>query len=388
MLANALVRKRTQQARRESEERYRKLIEDAYDGICIIQDALFGFVNHQLSDMLGYTVEEMVGTPFSPCIHPDVRHEAQRTFEAFMQGKGTAESYESVLQRRDGARVEVEIVGSVILYAGREAGLLTVRDVTERNRVRRALAEQQLAVVAASRMSALGIMASGLAHEINNPLAIISGSSEQLRDILSWEPFDQNLALDQCERILRHAQRIGGIVKGLRTFSRDGSNDPFEEASLQTIVEEALDLCTARFDAHDIALAVDTIPDDLKIECRAVQISQVLINLLSNAYDAVEKLPGKWVRIEVRDRGDAVELAVTDSGGGMPEAIREKALEPFFTTKAVGKGTGLGLSIAIGIVESHHGTLTIDAASANTRVVVRLPKTQPGDRPHGGAEHA
>ena len=115
---------------------------------------------------------------------------------------------------------------------------------------------------------------------------------------------------------------------------------------------------------------------DILLECRPTQMAQVLLNLLTNAFDAVEKLEEKWVRIEARDGGETVEFAVVDSGAGLPEGIRDKVLQPFFTTKAVGKGTGLGLSIATGIIESHHGTLDVDTEAPNTRFVIRLPKRQ------------
>jgi len=103
-------------------------------------------------------------------------------------------------------------------------------------------------------------------------------------------------------------------------------------------------------------------------------MAQVLLSLLTNASDAVEKLEEKWVRIEARDWGETVDLAVVDSGAGLPEGIQDKVLQPFFTTKAVGKGTGLGSSIVTGTVERHHGTLDVDTEAPNTRFVIRLPK--------------
>ncbi|HEX4924120.1 MAG TPA: ATP-binding protein, partial [Bdellovibrionales bacterium] len=115
---------------------------------------------------------------------------------------------------------------------------------------------------------------------------------------------------------------------------------------------------------------------ELVIACRPTQISQVLLNLLNNAHDAVAEQTEKWVKLDVRDLGDSVELSVTDSGAGIPPEIQEKIMQPFFTTKQIGEGTGLGLSISKGLVDSHHGQLRLDAKSKNTRFVVLLPKTQ------------
>jgi signal transduction histidine kinase len=106
-----------------------------------------------------------------------------------------------------------------------------------------------------------------------------------------------------------------------------------------------------------------------------VQISQVLLNLLNNAFDAVQSLANKWVRIEVSTGPDLISIAVTDGGRGIPREIAEKAMQPFFTTKPVGKGTGLGLSISNAIAEAHRGRLWIDSRGPNTRIVLSVPRT-------------
>jgi PAS domain S-box-containing protein len=384
LISDITERKETEDALRESEERYRKVVEDAYDGICVIQDGVMRFVNPELAAILGYPLETMVGASFRQYVHPDTTEAVLRMYEAFLHGTKPPRAYEGLLRHRDGNPIEAEISGSRIVYEGRGAALITLRDVTERNKTQRLLAEQQRAVAAASRLWSLGMMAGGVAHEINNPLAIISGSAEQLRDLLAWEPVDRRRALDQAEKILRHTQRIAAIIKGLRAFAQDGSADPFKEVSLQSIVNEALDMCRGRFTAHNIRLTVAPIPEGLRLECRPTQLSQVLLNLLSNAHDAVEKLPDRWVDIQVEDSGEYIHLAVIDSGAGMVEEIREKALQPFFTTKTVGKGMGLGLSISLGIIQNHRGTLRIDAEGPNTRVVVRVPKRQPSWPTEGG----
>jgi C4-dicarboxylate-specific signal transduction histidine kinase len=146
---------------------------------------------------------------------------------------------------------------------------------------------------------------------------------------------------------------------------------------LKAIVTETLELCEPRFRSGEIFLSASSIPADLEVECRGAQISQVLVNLLNNAYDAVQGLPEKWVSLDVNDAGERIELAVTDSGPGLPAEVRAKLFQPFFTTKPEGQGIGLGLSLSKAIVETHRGTLTVDTASRNTRFVVQLPKRQP-----------
>ncbi|HET6283919.1 MAG TPA: ATP-binding protein, partial [Polyangia bacterium] len=116
------------------------------------------------------------------------------------------------------------------------------------------------------------------------------------------------------------------------------------------------------------------IPEHLFVHCRSIQISQILLNLLSNAHDAVEKSAAPWVRISVDAEGAQVRIAVIDSGPGVSPALEPRIMEPFFTTKEVGKGTGLGLSVSKGIAESHGGRLSYDRSSAHTRFVLTLPR--------------
>lgn len=237
--------------------------------------------------------------------------------------------------------------------------------------------QQQKALAHSAKMSALGEMAGGIAHEINSPLSIITLHANQLermqrRGTLTPEELEKETKL-----ISNTAMRIGEIIKGLRSFAREGESDPFEQVAVSRILQDALVLCQTRFRHHHIRLDVDTVPDNLFIECRAVQIAQVLINLLNNAHDAVISLRERWVKLEVKDLGERVQIAITDSGLGIPPSIAEKIMQPFFTTKEVGKGTGLGLSISSGIAISHNGRLELDSSSTNTRFLLTLPKQQP-----------
>lgn len=247
----------------------------------------------------------------------------------------------------------------------------------ERQRAERTIAEQRLAMVASARLSSLGVLASGVAHEINNPLAVISIGAEQLEKLVQNPNSDRTLILATTAKVRHHVTRIERIVRGLRNLSRDGSSDPTSQKQVLGIIEESLDLCQSRFRAHGIEIVVRNVADNLWIECRPTLLSQVFMNLMNNAYDAVERLPEKWVHIDVEDCGDTIVLSVTDSGNGIPPELREKILEPFFTTKEFGKGTGLGLSISKAIIESHGGSLRIDTECPNTRFVIELPKLAP-----------
>jgi signal transduction histidine kinase len=234
--------------------------------------------------------------------------------------------------------------------------------------------EKEIQMLHISKMSSLGEMSAGIAHEINNPLAIILGKAQHLKLMLAKDRPAFDAVMKGVEVIEQTSNRIARIVKGLQIFSRDGNRDSYEKKSIRDLIEDTVSFCHARFRSHGTELRIDPVPENLSIECQSTQISQVILNLLNNAFDAVQDLEEKWVRVEVVDQGERVEIRVSDSGNGIPPEIAKKILEPFFTTKEVGKGTGLGLSISLGIVKSHQGELKLDRSQPHTTFTVNLPK--------------
>lgn len=233
------------------------------------------------------------------------------------------------------------------------------------------------ALAQAAKMSALGSMAGGIAHEINNPLAIIYGKSCQIRKLASRGDISPSELVSELEKVEQTALRISRIVKGLRSFARNGEQDPRIQATLNSIVDETLTFCQERFRNHGIELNVAQIPK-VAINCRAVQISQVLLNLLNNAFDAVEPLEQRWVDVQFEQEDGRIILSVVDSGSGVAPNIATRMMDPFFTTKEAGRGSGLGLSIAKGIIEEHGGSLYYSPLDGHTRFVVTLPTQEAG----------
>jgi C4-dicarboxylate-specific signal transduction histidine kinase len=236
------------------------------------------------------------------------------------------------------------------------------------------IAQQNEMMVQTAKMASLGQMSAGVAHEINNPLAIISGTSQQLTMRLKKYPEIDQETEKFIERINRSVLRISKIVSGLKTFARDSSLDPKTPESLRKILEESMELSIERFRKFECSLEAASIPD-VKIACRPTEIEQVLINLLGNALDAILDLPKEqhWVRIETQFNNQKMQIRVIDGGHGIPEEIARKIMDPFFTTKEIGKGTGLGLSISIGILRDHGGDLFLDRSHPNTCFVLELP---------------
>jgi PAS domain S-box-containing protein len=379
---------RAEKALRESEERFRTISVSAQDAIIMAnQDLEVVYWNPAAQRILGYSREEAVGHSILALLVPkgyddtvslDVTSIRRRLS---LLSPGRVEEF--IVRHKSGGEVLVEVTSTSLTVGGEWHGLAIVRDVTERRQTEQLLQERQAQMINSARLSSLGIMASGLAHEINNPLAIISMAIQELNEALEEDP----PRVDQVTRIAayveRNVLRIERILRGLRNLSRDGGGEPFLEVSLKSIVEDTLELCNARFRMKGVLLDIGEISGDLYVQCRATQVSQILLNLLNNAYDAVEELNERWVRLETTVNDDMLEVSIVDSGKGIPEEVRARILEPFFTTKEVGKGMGLGLSITRSLVEAHSGKLIADTCDGNTRFIVQIPVRHALDEEQG-----
>lgn len=258
-------------------------------------------------------------------------------------------------------------------YFGNKRVIVVSIDLTHSWRLeQQSLQDRQIAINAA-RLSSLGQMAGGIAHEINNPLAIIQGACERLEKKLK-----AGAALDDLPMTLRvidrTTKRIASIIAGLKLVARDDSNDPKVDVSVKSIVDNTYGICAEKFKSSGVQFFISDISQNLTMHCRPTQIGQVMINLLNNAFDAIESREKPWIRVEILDQQSHIEISVIDSGNGVTPELAEKIMDPFFTTKPVGKGIGLGLSVSTAIIESHGGTLNLDLSCHNTCFVMRIPK--------------
>ena len=254
-----------------------------------------------------------------------------------------------------------------------ESCLFTLRDVTEVVNQQKVIESQQAQIIQSSKLSALGEMAAGIAHEINNPLHIIHMEADTILEASEETDDTADDIKKSSTIILDTVNRASKIIKGLLSFSREGTQDPLKPESLNQIINDTLVFCEKKFSTKKVPLKIE-VEDDLKIECRSTQVSQVVLNLLNNALDAISQHPDPWVRLRAfrADRG-LIRVEISDAGNGMPAEVRDKIFQPFFTTKPVGQGTGLGLSICKGIIEAHKGKLWVDADQPNTTFVIELP---------------
>ncbi|MCX4242919.1 PAS domain-containing sensor histidine kinase [Paraliomyxa miuraensis] len=249
-----------------------------------------------------------------------------------------------------------------------------IRDITELREAERRNLEMSQHLAAAAKFASLGEMAAGIAHEINTPLAIMQGLADELLDIAE----DGELGLAEVVRIneemSRTVMRVSKIITGLRAFARDGRKEEPAVVGIEEIVTETLELCGMHLRSRGIDLHVTGRLGGVWVRCRAVQIVQILLNLLNNARDAVASCPSPRIGIDVLAAEERVELRVLDSGPGVPPELRERIMEPFFTTKPVGSGTGIGLSIARSLAADNGGELRLDEDRAETCFVLVLPR--------------
>jgi PAS domain S-box-containing protein len=242
-------------------------------------------------------------------------------------------------------------------------------DVTTRVKSELELKSANLKLIHSSKLASLGEMSAGIAHEINNPLAIILGSV----GLLSKFTNNPEKFAEKIEAIKKATARISRIVKGLRKFSRSSEKAVFGKSVLSNIIKETLVLTESKATRHGTSVTTN-LRSEASILCDEVEIEQVFVNLINNAIDAVSDLSQKWVVIDLFDDHDEVVVRVSDSGPGIPQEIVDKIFNPFFTTKEVGEGTGLGLSITKGILAEHHATIAVAPEGPHTCFEIRFRK--------------
>lgn len=259
------------------------------------------------------------------------------------------------------------LIDGTIIWEG------VIVDITARKSLEEQLRREQARLAHASRMSELGKMAGGIAHEINNPLQAIQMNAERLLALQEENRLDRHTLIETSELIIGTAKRVGKIVRGLKDFSRDGARDNWENGSVQKLIIETANLCRERIKQNGIILHLPPLGVDMEFYANSTQLSQVLLSLINNSFDAVRGKKDPWIRIDWLMYDDRFVISVTDSGPGLPEEVLSKIMQPFFTTKPAGEGTGLGLSIALSIVEKHGGLFYVDRNCPNTRFCIDIP---------------
>lgn len=330
--------------------------------------------NQAFSDLLGKKTNEYYGkknedvfdSPTAQLIHSydseafKAGHpiEMEETLQFRPNKNVTSLSKRTTFHFQDGHRILVAIL----------------RDISERKVLESELQISRARQYEAARLATLGETAGGIAHEINNPLNVIVGLAELMKATAEKKGSIETEKLkDYCDRLVKYSMRIAKIIKGLRSISRDACNDPFSDVDLKTIIEETMEFSQQQFISRGIKVDIKIPEESVVVLGRYAQISQIVMNLINNARDAIESQSDAKISIEVLKFKNMGLIRVWDSGVGVPLDIEDKLMKPFFTTKPAGKGTGLGLSISRSIASDHKGSLVLNRSVADSCFELQIP---------------
>jgi len=267
------------------------------------------------------------------------------------------------------------------LEASRKAMIHIMGDLrettAEMQRRERELRDKQEQLVQAGKLATLGELTTGVAHELNNPLNSIGLFVGNAVDLIELAVTEKGQIVRELRHAMQQVSKATEIISHLRTFGRAApvSREPIP---LRQVIERALSLMREQLRLREIEVTVDLGPEEPVILGNAIQLEQVFINLLTNARDAVAESPRKAIRIAGSARSGAVEVALADTGHGIPPGLERRIFDPFFTTKEVGKGTGLGLSITYGIIKEHGGTISVASPPGEgATFLINLPLASP-----------
>ncbi|OPY80295.1 MAG: Blue-light-activated protein [Syntrophorhabdus sp. PtaU1.Bin153] len=369
-------RKETEAALQESEAKYRSVVEESHVGFYILQDDVFRYVNKRFCEIHGYTHDEIVNK-IGPMdlILPEDRDKAKQSMIRRSAGQMNYIEYEVRTVRKDNEILTLRVIATNLLYHGAPAITGTVLDVTKEKNLEAQLLHSQ-------KLEAIGQLAGGIAHDFNNILSAIIGYASLFKMKLGADdPFRTYL-----DQILSASHKATRLTQSLLTFGRKQPIElrPLGVNSIIAGVEKLL----KRLLTEDIDLRIKFTDPDPTVMADSTNLDQVLINIATNARDAMPK--GGALSIEtavftmdsqfVNSQGFGYPgsyalITLTDTGVGMDKETQRRLFEPFFTTKEVGKGTGLGLSIVYGIIKQHGGFIAMESAlGKGTTVRIYLPR--------------
>lgn len=327
----------------------------------------------------GYNYKEMRAEPseWMNIMHPEDKDLALAAFERHAKSFGK-EPYriEARYKHRDGHWVVVLCRGRIIEWDRESRPLRMVgthTDISKLKEVQGELEQVNERVSLDVKLSTLGQIAGNIAHEINNPIAIAIGAAQLIEAKLAKETFDKEKVLELSQYMTSSLKRACDIVNGLKSLSANGKQYAFDDFLLNDAIEEIRALVETKCRLHEVAFNV-VCDKDLIVYASKVQVSQVLANLVNNAFDAVKTLNFREIEIRAEELEGELSVGVYDSGDGPSIETQKKMMEPFFTTKAHGEGTGMGLSLSREIMERHGGSLSYSPDSGRSCFVLIFPK--------------
>lgn len=309
---------------------------------------------------------------------------ARRIMRTLREGKGYLRSHVVDVIAEDGQVIPISLNAAIVYDDKREIATIGYfHDMREELRMREKLERTRVQLLQAEKLVSIGLLATGVAHEINNPVAIMIEESGWIEDLLEEDEFRESRNLEEFNRALKQihtqGQRCKEITRKLLSFARkrDSGEDPTD---LNRAIEDVAGLCQQRARQNNVILETrleDSLP---RVRVSASEMQQVLMNLINNSLDALAD-SGGTICLSSRRTRDQVLVKVADNGPGISQADQAKVFDPFFTTKSVGKGSGLGLFICYSLIKSMGGRIAVHSEpESRTRFTIRLPIQSPTDK--------
>jgi len=363
--ADITERKQVEEKLREGEKKYKLLFESTLDGMFVLDAETMKVVlaNQAAADIYGFnSVEEAIGVVLLDFVPPEEREQVLRIIVKDMFENDLRKVNEFRTITKDGREIWISAVGTRTEYQGKLAGLISFSDITERKQAEEAL-------IITGRLASVGELASGIAHELNNPLTGVIGFAQMVLD----KDIPDDIKRD-IEVVYSEAQRAAQVVKNLLTFAR--KHAPAKQlVSINSTIEKVLELRAYEQRVSNIQVKTQFAPDLPQVMADYFQLQQVFLNIIINAeHFMIEAHNGGNLTITTERAGDIIKASFTDDGPGIAEENLGHLFDPFFTTKEVGKGTGLGLSICHGIIAEHGGRIYAESElGKGATFIVELP---------------
>jgi PAS domain S-box-containing protein len=360
----------------KSEEKYRTLFNSDPHPIFILDTQTINILdmNQRAQDSYGYLREELLGTSFLQ-LGAESDAEVAESLNSLSEDKSHLLTKKQHY-RKGGKPFYVDINMSYAKYGETDVIIASTTDITE-------VIEKETQLIQAGKMTTLGVMAAGMAHEINQPLNVIQVCADFfLKMVNRGQKIEDEDLRSMADDIVRNVERASGVIKHVREFARQ-SEPVLSRVKINDPVNDVFKVLGHQLKVHEVEVDLDLDPEIPDILAEHNRLEQVFINLVSNAIDAMDE---KDKRPEISDRekrltiksfaeNEHVCVKVTDTGIGMSEEVKNKIFEPFYTTKKVGKGTGLGVSISYGIVKDYRGDIEIESeVGKGTTFIIKFPK--------------
>jgi PAS domain S-box-containing protein len=364
--ALSIANARAFQKLQESEKTHRTLVETIRDIVYTVDlEGRFSYVSPMVEVVTGYTDKELIGISFLEIVSPAYRDVVIQKFaEGLETGKTT--TYEIEVSTKDEKAVPVEFnVSPLTDSSGKTIGRIGVaRDITRRKQEEAERQDMEVKALTQDKLASLGEIATGIAHEINQPLSYINIILQSTLKDISESRLDTRELAEDFQESLRQTGKITNIISHLRTFGRSDATS-FAPVSLLAILDDTMILMKERLRIRNIAMDMKLCDNFPMLLGNHVKLEQVFLNLIQNSMDSIDEHGKGEIKLTARTENGKAVINFSDTGEGISNEHQDKLFEPFFTTKGMGKGTGIGLSIVYGIIKEHQGTIVCDPNRKN-----------------------